>query len=39
MPVVAALAGGKVPLYRPLRALAGGKVLYSPLEELQRAVK
>jgi hypothetical protein len=41
MPVFAALAGGKVPLYRPLRApaggkvaLAGGKVLYRPLELL-----
>jgi hypothetical protein len=39
MPVFAALAGGKVPLYRPLRAPAGGKVIYGPLEELQRAEK
>jgi hypothetical protein len=30
---------GKVALYRPLQAPAGGKVLYHPLEELQRAVK
>jgi hypothetical protein len=34
MPVFAALAGGKIPLYRPLQAPAGGKVLYGPLEEL-----
>jgi hypothetical protein len=39
MPVFAALAGGKVALYRLLQAPAGGKVLYRPLEELQRAVK
>jgi hypothetical protein len=39
MPVFAVLAGGKVPLYRPLGAPAGGKVLYGPLEELQRVVK
>jgi hypothetical protein len=41
MPVFAALAGGKVPLYRLLYTPAGGKVapvggkvLYNPLEEL-----
>jgi hypothetical protein len=39
MPVFAALSGGKVALYHPLQAPAGGKVLYRPLEELQRAVK
>jgi hypothetical protein len=39
MPVFAALAGGKVALYRPLQAPAVGKVLYNPLEALQRAVK
>jgi hypothetical protein len=39
MPVFAALAGGKVALYHPLLAPAGGKVLYRPLEELQRSVK
>jgi hypothetical protein len=39
MPVFAALAGGKVALYHPLQAPAAGKVLYRPLEELQRAVK
>jgi hypothetical protein len=39
MPVFAALAGGKVALYHPLQAPAGSKVLYHPLEELQRAVK
>jgi hypothetical protein len=39
MPVFAALEGGKVPLYHPLGAFVGGKVLYGPLEELQRAVK
>jgi hypothetical protein len=38
MPVFAALAGGKVALYHPLQAPAGGKVLYCPLEELQRTV-
>jgi hypothetical protein len=39
MPVFAALAGGKVALYHPFQAPAGGKVLYRPLEELKRAVK
>jgi hypothetical protein len=38
MTVFAALAGGKVALYRPLQAPAGGKVLNGQLEELQRAV-
>jgi hypothetical protein len=33
MPVFAALAGGKVALYHPLQAPAGGKVLYRPLEQ------
>jgi thiol-disulfide isomerase/thioredoxin len=33
MPVFAALAGGKVALYHPLKAPAGGKVLYRPLEQ------
>jgi hypothetical protein len=33
-PVFAALAGGKVALYHPFQAPAGGKVLYRPLEEL-----
>jgi hypothetical protein len=39
MPVFAALAGGKVALYHPLQAPAGGKVLYRPLQLLQRSVK
>jgi hypothetical protein len=39
MPVFAALAGGKVALYRPLQAPAGGKVLNRPLQLLQRLVK
>jgi hypothetical protein len=46
MPVSAALAGGKVALYHPFQAPAGGKValtvskvLYRPLQLLQRAVK
>jgi hypothetical protein len=39
MPVFGALAGGKVALYHPFHDPAGGKVLYRPLEELQRAGK
>jgi hypothetical protein len=39
MPVFAALAGGKVPLYRPLGAQAGGKELYRPLELLYRPLE
>jgi hypothetical protein len=38
MPVFTALAGGKVPLYHPIGAPAGGKILYGLLKELQRAV-
>jgi hypothetical protein len=34
MPVFVALAGGKVALYRPLQAPAGGKVLYHPLVQI-----
>jgi hypothetical protein len=33
MLVFAALAGGKVALYHPPQAPAGGKVLYRPLEQ------
>jgi hypothetical protein len=46
MPVFAALAGGKVALYHPFQApaggkvaLAGSKVLYRPLQLLEQAVK
>jgi hypothetical protein len=39
MPVFVALAGGKVALYHPFQAPAGGKVLFRPLEQLQLAVK